>query len=58
MTKLESKCKQLEVDKTGLQQQVFKLTETNKQLERDMMMIAPIVEDKDRQIVEQNNMIK
>jgi hypothetical protein len=37
---------------------VFKLTETNKQLERDMLMIAPIVEEKDRLIAEQNNMIK
>jgi len=50
--KLEGKCKQLEIDKNQLQQNVFKLTETNKQLERDMLMIAPIVEEKDRLIAE------
>ena len=50
--------KQLEIEKNQLQQNVFKLTETNKQLERDMLMIAPIVEEKDRLIGEQNNMIK
>ena len=56
--KLEAKVKQLEIDKNQLQQNVFKLTDTNKQLERDMLMIAPIVEEKDRMIAEQNNMIK
>lgn len=58
MVKLEAKMKQLEIEKNQLQQNVFKLTETNKQLERDMLMIAPIVEEKDRLIGEQNNMIK
>jgi septal ring factor EnvC (AmiA/AmiB activator) len=58
MVKLEAKVKQFEIEKNQLQQNVFKLTETNKQLERDMLMIAPIVEEKDRLIGEQNNMIK
>jgi wobble nucleotide-excising tRNase len=50
--KVEAKVKGLELEKNQLQQNVFKLTETNKQLERDMLMIAPIVEEKDRLIVE------
>ena len=58
MVKLEAKVKMLDIEKNQLQQSVFKLTETNKQLERDMLMIAPIVEEKDRLIGEQNNMIK
>ena len=58
MGKLEAKMKQLDIEKNQLQQSVFKLTETNKQLERDMLMIAPIVEEKDRLIGEQNNTIK
>ena len=58
MGKLEAKVKLLDIEKNQLQQSVFKLTETNKQLERDMLMIAPIVEEKDRLIGEQNNTIK
>jgi hypothetical protein len=35
MVKQEAKVKQFEIEKNQLQQNVFKLTETNKQLDRE-----------------------
>jgi hypothetical protein len=58
IVKLEGRIKQLDLDKQQLHQNYLKQQEVYNQLEKDMRMIAPVVEQKDRFIQEQQMTIK
>lgn len=58
IVKLEARIKQLDLDKQQLHQNFLKQQDVYNQLEKDMRMIAPVVEQKDRFIAEQQMTIK